>query len=217
MIIHQADVCTITLSLCQNWQEMCIFMFHRMDVQCRDQCVLLMTNLCKISFLFWHGLFCLCCKVYLKGLKQPNPDALPTVRVIMQHTASNRLLCLWKIALSSIVVSSFEEEYSKGFENVSQTLERMSAVNYRRTFAKWDSCFVSSCERLDSNFLLTRRVKVFRGRKVHGEYDIKVEQVGVTCLTLCWILSNSATSHPSRRNDKWNTDCRGWTCYKKQP
>lgn len=29
-------------------------------------------------------------------------------------------------------------------------------------------------------FLSTFRVKIFRGRKVHGEFDIKVEQVDIT-------------------------------------
>lgn len=34
---------------------------------------------------------------------------------------------------------------------------------------------------------VTCRVKIFRGRKVHGEYDIKVEQVGFTDATICCV------------------------------
>lgn len=40
----------------------------------------------------------------------------------------------------------------------------------------WPGCKIGI-----ENTYFEHRVKVFRGRKVHGEYDIKVEQVGLLC------------------------------------
>lgn len=75
---------------------------------------------------------------------------------------------------------------------VLKTQEKTSAVPYRRNLNKWNSCFVSECEQhFDSSPLFARRVKVFRGRKVHGEFDIKVEQVGITCDYLLYFIYNS--------------------------
>lgn len=54
-------------------------------------------------------------------------------------------------------------------------LVEMPPVHYRGNL----QCVVLRGEQwLDSSPYFTRRVKVFRGRKVHGEFDIKVEQVG---------------------------------------
>lgn len=36
---------------------------------------------------------------------------------------------------------------------------------------------------------LLHRVKVFKGKKVHGEFDIKVEQVGCSCTFVFFIVS----------------------------
>lgn len=139
--------------------------------------------------------FCLCCMVPSKGLKQPKSWCTGS-SYSNQSTvcaATNRLLYLWKMASSSIM-SAYLPNLASRFRRPGMFSEvwKCSADAGEKCRLSWEVCrmkFVFCvCIQSDWNPHFTHRVKVFRGRKVHGEFDIKVEQVGFTYVAVCFIL-----------------------------
>lgn len=88
-----------------------------------------------------------------------------------------------KASLSDISVTSLNVLKRRLFWASKCGLENMS---FRQLKCEKNGCTVfhfpsvKKCKKIDSLPCFTLRAKVFRGRKIHGEFDIKVEQVGFT-------------------------------------
>lgn len=81
-------------------------------------------------------------------------------------------------------------------------LKEISAVSQRR-YVQNQICVLPGTNNNWFSYF-TFRVKVFRGKKIHGEFDIKVEQVGFTYVTFSFILCSYPV--PTRRTENlWRT------------
>lgn len=93
----------------------------------------------------------------------------------------------WHLILCSWHYIFIGQDCSRSYETFSECRRmEMSAVSYRPN----GNIRISSFLYKQQTSCFTFRVKIFKGRKVHGEYDVKVEQVGRTwtfqflCVTL---------------------------------